>query len=96
MFGFMEKKFTGLLNECTTGCFGELLASNSKWGIKCVSLNNWSFQARLTFIDINFNKPLYHPFADSVNKCGESCKTADYSYAGVSVPDNVKNISASF
>ena len=95
MFGFIERNFTGLLNECTTGCFGELLASNSKWCIKCVSLNNWSFQARLTFININSNKPLYHPFT-GVNNCRESCKTADYSYAGVSFPDNVKNISASF
>ena len=36
----------GLLNACTTGAFGEPLASNSKERIKCVSQNNRPCQAR--------------------------------------------------
>ena len=32
--------FIGILSACTIGSFGESLVSNSKWPIKCVSLNN--------------------------------------------------------
>ena len=41
MFGFtIQKMFIGLLSACTIVSFGESLASNSEWSIKCVSLNN--------------------------------------------------------
>ena len=39
MFSF-KIMFIGLLSACTTGSFGESLASNSEGCIKCVSLNN--------------------------------------------------------
>ena len=45
--------FIGLLSVYTIASFSRLLAYNSKEIIKCVSLNNWSCQARPTLLDIN-------------------------------------------
>ena len=42
MFRFIRQMFIGLLSVCTVVSFGELLASNYKQPIKCVSLNNHS------------------------------------------------------
>ena len=54
-----QKMFIGLLSASTTGCFDGSLDSNSKGHMKCVSLNNQPYKARLTFVDINFNEPLF-------------------------------------
>ena len=40
MFRFIKRMFIGLLSACTKGRFGELLVSDSKGTIKCVSVNN--------------------------------------------------------
>ena len=74
----------GLLSVCTIGCFDETLVSNSKGPVKCVSLNNYSCQTRLTFVNINPDETLFFPFTVSVNECGGcggSCNTIDDSYA---------------
>ena len=83
----------GLLNVCTIGCFDETLVSNSKGPVKCVSLNNYSCQTRLTFVNINPDETLFFPFTVSVNKCGGcdgSCSTIDDPYAWFCVSNKVK------
>ena len=52
--------FTELLNVCTIGMFGIFEP------IKFVSLNDDSCQARPTFLNINSDETLFHPFAVSV------------------------------
>ena len=58
--------FIGLLS------FGGLLFSDghvvkSEGRLKCLSFNNQSYQARPTFININFNERLFCLFTVSVN-----------------------------
>ena len=67
MLGFIEKSFIGLLNACTIGSFGELLAPNSNGLIKCVSLNNLRRKTRATHFNINFNRTHFCRFIVSVN-----------------------------
>ena len=78
--------FIGLLSACTTKSFGESLASNSKGHIKCVSLDNLTYQTRPTLVNTNSNERLYYPFTVNINKCGGSCNTIDDPYAQVCVP----------
>ena len=54
-------------------CNDNLLASNSKEPIKCVSLNNLPCQARPTFVNINSNETVFYSFTVTINKCGGSC-----------------------
>ena len=82
--------FIGLLGLC----FGGSLASDSRIAkvsntIKCISLNNWQYQARPTLV--NSNGTPYYPFNVSVNICSGSCNTTDDSYVQTYVPDKVKN-----
>ena len=84
--------FIGLLSACTIGSFGESLSSNSRWPIKCVSLDNQPCQVTSTFIDINSNKTLLYIYTVSINKCGGSCNTINDPYARVCVPSKVKNM----
>ena len=66
MFGFIKIMLIKLLS------FGGSLAFDR---IKCVSLNIWPCQARVTIDNLNSNAPLYYPFTVSVNECGGSCIT---------------------
>ena len=50
---------------------------------------NKSCQAKPTLVDINSNDFLIHLFV-RVNKCGGSCNTISYPYAGVCVPGKAK------
>ena len=56
MFGFIKKMSVRILTVRAIGILGELLASNSKERLKCISLNNPSCLGRLTFVDINSNE----------------------------------------
>ena len=49
---------SGLLSACTIS-FGALLASNYEKPIKYVSLNNQSYQARPTLVDVNSTETLF-------------------------------------
>ena len=80
MFVVIENIFTGLLKVCTVKSFDESLASSFEGSIKCVSLNNRPCQARPTLVNSGINETLFHPFTDSVNKCGGSCNTIYDSY----------------
>ena len=73
LFGFvgLKKNFIGLLSFMKKELFGESLASSSKRRINCVSLNNWTCQAKSSFIDVSSNGTLFHPFPEIVNKCDE-------------------------
>ena len=68
--------FIGLLIACKTGSF-DGLASNSKAPMKYVSLNNPPNKARSTFVDINFNEPLFYPFTLSIKKNDGGGNTID-------------------
>lgn len=56
MFEFMKEIFIGLLGACKTESFSQLLASNLKRRMKCVSLNNYVKVDQQSF-NINSNKP---------------------------------------
>ena len=73
LFGFvgLKKKFIWLLGFMKKELFGESLASSFKRRINCAFLNNWTCQAKSSFIDISSNGTLFHPFPDIVNKCDE-------------------------
>ena len=82
--------FIRLLSVSLIRSFGESLVSNSKGPIKCVSLNNQSYQARQKLVDINSNETLFYPFTANVNKCGGSCNTIDDLHARVCILNKVK------
>ena len=90
IFGFIKKMFSGLLSVYIVVPFSGSLPSKSKEPIKCVSLNN----RQSSIVDINSYETLFYSFTVSVNKCGGSCNTIDDPYAGVCVPNNVKNMNA--
>ena len=82
--------FIEILSACTVGSYDELLATNFKLPIKCVSLNIESCQARQKLIDRNSNETLFYPYTVSVsNFCG-SCNIFIDSYAQFCVPNKVK------
>ena len=60
--------------------------------MKYVSLKSLSCQAGPALVGINFNASLFYPFIFSVNMCSGSCNTIDYPFAGVCVPNKVKNM----
>ena len=66
MLGLLKKILTGLLSVCTIGSFVESLASDAEGRLRCISLNNQSYQARQTLVNINSNQLLYYPFTVSV------------------------------
>ena len=57
--------------------FSGSLPSNSKRPIQCVSLNNWSCEAKPTLVDINSNETLFYPCTVNVKKSGRRCNTVD-------------------
>ena len=69
--------FIGLLSACTTASFDGSSASNSKGHMKCVFLSNPPYKARWTFVDINFNEPLFYPFTVRVKKNDRGGNTID-------------------
>ena len=70
------KKVYWIINRLDNRSFADLLVSNSKWPIKCVTLNNIIKQYRLWW---NF----FYPSTVSVIKCGESYNTIEDPCAGV-------------
>ena len=63
------------------------LACNSEGHTKCVSLNNWPYQAIPRLVDINSND-FFYPFTVSVNKWSGRC---NYDlYAWVCFPNKAK------
>ena len=77
MFEFIKKVFIGLLSALTIKYLGQPLACHSEKCTKCVSLNNWSCQARPALINTNSNETLFYSFIVSVNKGGGNCDTID-------------------
>ena len=70
---FILPESNGSSRACTIADFDGSLVSNSKGHIKCKSLNNRPYQARLALVNINSNKPFYYLFTVSVNECNGSC-----------------------
>ena len=81
MFTFIKKMFFGLVSTCTIGGFRDLIASDLKELIKCISLNNQRCKTRPAINDINSSETLFYRFTNSVNTCGGSCNTIDDPYA---------------
>ena len=52
MFTFIKKMFFGLVSACTIGGFRDLIASDLKELIKCISLNNQRCKTRPAIIDL--------------------------------------------
>ena len=88
MLGFIKKMFIGLLSVCTTGNFGESLASNSRGRLN----NNQQCQAWPAIVNANSNKTLLYPFTVSINKCRGSCNTIDDPYTQIRVSNKIKNV----
>ena len=59
--------------------------------LECVSLNNQECRIRPEIINLNTNKPLFHPYSIKINKCKGSCSTINDSHAKICVHDNIKN-----
>ena len=76
MFGFIKKKFIGLLSVCTIGSFGVSLVFNSKETLKFLALNSQPRQLRPTLININSNETLFYPFFVSANNSAGSWNSA--------------------
>ena len=91
-FDLSKKMFIGLLSSCIIESLGESLVSNLNRPIKCISLNNQTGKGRPALVSINSDGTLFYSFTVSVSTYGGSCNSIDDSYAGVSVPNKVKNI----
>ena len=91
-FDLSKKNFIGLSSSCIIESLGESLVSNLNRPIKCISLNNQTGKGRPALVSINSDGTLFYSFTVSVSTYGGSCNSIDDSYAGVSVPNKVKNI----
>ena len=76
------------------GKLGQLLVSNSKSPVKCVTLNSRPCQARTAFPNISFDETLFYLFTICVKNCGRRFYTINDTYARVCVPDEVKSMNA--
>ena len=56
----------------------------------CISMINQACKVRPEIINVNSNKPVFHPFSIKTSKC--SCNNINDPYAKVCVPDAVKNL----
>ena len=57
----------------------------------CVSINNQKCKIRSEIINVNTNKPMFHLYSITSNKCKGSCKTINDPYAKLCVPETIKN-----
>ena len=60
--------------------------------LKCVSLNNQKCKVRPALLNINSNKPSFHPGSILINKCRGSCININDLYAKLCVPDVIKDM----
>ena len=77
------KIFIGLSRVCIAVTFSEPLASNSEGPIKCVSLKNQLFKARLIVFDIKSTRIPFYPSTVSIYKCSRNCNTIKDLYAQI-------------
>ena len=84
MFQSIRKLLIGLLRTCTNfnehnfWSFDELLVSNLKKPIKCLSLKNQPCKAGPTLVNINANETAFYLLIVSFNKYGGSCNKFDH------------------
>ena len=84
MFQFIRKLLIGLLRTCTNfnehnfWSFDELLVSNLKKPIKCLSLTNQPCKAGPTLVNINAYETPFYLLIVSFNKYGGSCNKFDH------------------
>ena len=60
--------------------------------LTCVSMNNQACIVRPEIIDINSNNPIFYPFSVKINRCSGNCNNINDPYAGICVPNTVKNL----
>ena len=59
---------------------------------KCVSMNNQECKIRPEILNINSNKPLFHPYIVNINKCGGGYNNINDPYAKLCLLDVIKNV----
>ena len=84
IFGFIKQIFMSALMY-----FANLSSVNS---LECISLKNQECRVRPEIVNINSNKPIFHPFSIRVNKCNSNCNNINDPYAKICVPDAIKNL----
>ena len=60
--------------------------------LKCVSMNNQECKIRPEILNINSNKPLFHPYIVNINKCGGGYNNINDPYAKLCLLDVIKNV----
>ena len=84
MFQFIKKLLIGLSRTCKNfdehnfWSFDDLLVSNLKKPIKCLSLKNEPCKAGPTLVNINSNETPFYLLIVSFNKYGGSCNKIDH------------------
>ena len=84
MFKFIKQIFISTLMS-----FSSLSNVNP---LECISMNNQECRVRHEIVNVNSNKPLFHPFSIKTSKCSSSCNNINDPYAKICVPDAVKNL----
>ena len=60
--------------------------------IKWVSMSNQERKVRPTIVNTSSNKPSFHPYSVTINKCSGSCNDTENHSSKLSVPDVVNDL----
>ena len=91
MFGFIKKSFcTELTVLSSVNPLNAIPLSATP--LKCVSMTNQEYKARLEIVNINSDEPVFYPFSIKTSKCSGGCNNINNPYAKLCVTDVVKNL----
>ena len=89
MFRFVKKMYF----------IGLTILSNFRNGIplnattlSCISMSNQKCKVRPEIVNVNSNNPIFYPFSIKTSKCSGKCNNINDPYAGICVPDIIKNL----
>ena len=83
MFGFIKQMFIVLVI---------MFYFDRSFAIKCLSMNNQSFKVRQMLINFNPSEFHYHRFIISIDRCNESCNTAEDPFCRMCISDKLEDV----
>ena len=85
MFKFIKKIFVS-----TMMLFSSLTNVNP---LECIYMKNQEYKVKVRpeIINVSSNDPIFCPFSIKINECSGNCNNISDPYAGICVPDILKN-----
>ena len=84
IFGFVKKVF--FIGLTILSSFTNAIP------LSCISMKNQECKTRPQVVNVNSNNPIFYPFSIKTSKCSGNCNNINDPYAGICVPDIIKNL----